>query len=87
MHHILHLVFEIAAFALGFAYYQWLRAKDGDAITEPKRVWIIIGAAAGALLGSRVLGHWNNRNCSRGTGPLCSWPSTTARSSGGSWVA
>ncbi|HQW39918.1 MAG TPA: prolipoprotein diacylglyceryl transferase [Flavobacteriales bacterium] len=56
MHHILHLVFEIAAFALGFAYYQWLRAKDGDVITEPKRVWIIIGAAAGALLGSRVLG-------------------------------
>ena len=56
MHHLLHLVFEIAAFAVGFAYYQWLRAKNGDAITEPKRVWIIIGAAAGALIGSRILG-------------------------------
>jgi prolipoprotein diacylglyceryltransferase len=56
MHHLLHLVFELAAFAVGYTYFQRLRAGQGDPIPEPKRVWIIIGAAAGALLGSRVLG-------------------------------
>lgn len=56
MHQILHLVFEVAAFAVGFAYYQRLRVGHGDAISEGDRLWIIIGAAAGALIGSRVLG-------------------------------
>lgn len=56
MHHLLHLVFELAAFAVGYAYFQRLRVGQGDPIPEAKRVWIIIGAAAGALLGSRVLG-------------------------------
>lgn len=56
MHHLLHLVFELAAFAVGYTYFQRLRMGQGDPIPEPKRVWIIIGAAAGALLGSRVLG-------------------------------
>jgi phosphatidylglycerol:prolipoprotein diacylglycerol transferase len=56
MHQILHLIFEICAFAVGYAYFQRLRAGQGDAIADEKRVWIIIGAAAGALLGSRFLG-------------------------------
>lgn len=56
MHQLLHLLFEVAAFVVGYAYYAKLRAKQGDAIAEDKRVWIIIGAAAGALIGSRVLG-------------------------------
>jgi len=55
MHQILHLIFEIGAFAVGYAYFQRLRAGQGDAIADEKRVWIIIGAAAGALLGSRIL--------------------------------
>lgn len=56
MHQILHLIFEVGAFALGYAYFQRLRAGKGDPIADEKRVWIIIGAAAGALLGSRILG-------------------------------
>lgn len=56
MHQFLHLVFEVAAFALGFAYYQWLRARQGDAIDDPNRLTITVAAAAGALLGSRMLG-------------------------------
>ena len=56
MHQVLHLLFEVAAFAVGFAFYTRLRTRQGDAIAEDKRVWIIIGAAAGALIGSRVLG-------------------------------
>lgn len=41
---------------LGYRYYVRLRGRQGDAIADDRRVWIIIGAAAGALLGSRVLG-------------------------------
>ena len=56
MHQFLHLVFEVAAFAVAFAYYQWLRARQGDAIGDPDRMSITIAAAAGALPGSRLLG-------------------------------
>jgi len=56
MHQLLHLIFEIGAFAVGYFYFQRLRLRQGDTIHEDKRVWIIIGAAAGALLGSRMLG-------------------------------
>lgn len=56
MHQLLHLLFEVAAFAIGYTYYMRLRAGQGDPIAEDKRMWIIIGAAAGALFGSRVLG-------------------------------
>lgn len=56
MHNILHLLFEVAAFVIGFWYFQVLRLRRGDAIEEGRRVWIIVGAAAGALIGSRVLG-------------------------------
>ena len=56
MHQFLHLVFEIGAFAIGYTYFQYLRASQRDLIEENDRVWIIIGAAAGALFGSRMLG-------------------------------
>jgi phosphatidylglycerol:prolipoprotein diacylglycerol transferase len=58
-----HLVFEIAAFFFGFQYYLFLRKRSGDVIPEMHRIWIIVGATAGALIGSRLLGaledpHW-----------------------------
>lgn len=56
MHQLLHLLLEVLAYALGYRYYVWLRSKRGDAISDDRRVWIIIGAAAGALVGSRLLG-------------------------------
>ncbi|MBK8226888.1 MAG: prolipoprotein diacylglyceryl transferase [Flavobacteriales bacterium] len=56
MRHFLHLLFEVGAFAFGYAYFARLRALRGDAVAEEKRVWVIIGAAAGALIGSRLLG-------------------------------
>lgn len=56
MHQLLHLLFEIGAFAVGYAFFERLRVGQGDAIPDQKRVSIIIGAAAGALLGSRILG-------------------------------
>ena len=56
MHQLLHLLFDVAALIVGYENYTWLRNRQGDAIAGDKRVWIIIGAAAGALIGSRVLG-------------------------------
>jgi phosphatidylglycerol---prolipoprotein diacylglyceryl transferase len=52
----LHAVFETAAFFIGFRYFLYLRKKQHDVIPLPNRVWIIIGAIFGALLGSRILG-------------------------------
>ncbi len=55
-----HLVFEVLAFFIGFRYFLYLRKGKTDPIKAPDRVWIIIGATAGALLGSRLLGGLEN---------------------------
>lgn len=55
--HILwHVILEYLAFFIGFRYYVWLRKKQGDVIESEKRLWILIGAIAGALIGSRLVG-------------------------------
>jgi prolipoprotein diacylglyceryltransferase len=53
---LLHAVFEVLAFFIGFRYFLWLRKKQGDVIQTPNRTWIIIGAIFGALIGSRLIG-------------------------------
>ena len=56
-----HLLFELLAFFLGFRYFIYLRSRQEDLISTEDRVWILIGAALGALIGSRLLGameHW-----------------------------
>lgn len=47
---------EPAAFFTGFRYFLYLRKKQGDSISSANRIWIIIGAIFGALLGSRIIG-------------------------------
>ncbi|PJJ60841.1 prolipoprotein diacylglyceryl transferase [Hymenobacter chitinivorans] len=51
-----HLLFEVLAYSLGYRFYQRLRARTHDLISDDHRLWIFVGCAAGALLGSRVLG-------------------------------
>jgi prolipoprotein diacylglyceryltransferase len=51
-----HLVFEMLAYTLGYLLYVWQRKGSSDPISDENRWWIFIGAAAGALLGSHVLG-------------------------------
>ena len=51
-----HLVFEVLAFFFGFRYYIWRKGKTTDTISYDNRWWIVIGAAFGALVGSRLLG-------------------------------
>ncbi|ANH83634.1 diacylglyceryl transferase [Niabella ginsenosidivorans] len=50
------MVTEIAAFFIAFRYYLYLRRKKGDAISGLHRLYILLGATLGALLGSRLLG-------------------------------
>lgn len=52
----LHAVLETLGIFFGFRFFLYLRRKGGDVIAEPARIWIVIGAVFGALLGSRLLG-------------------------------
>src|SRR5437588_2796783 len=52
----LHAVMETLAFFVGFRYFLYLRKKEGDAYTSSSRIWVIIGAIFGALIGSRLIG-------------------------------
>jgi phosphatidylglycerol---prolipoprotein diacylglyceryl transferase len=52
----LHAVLETLAFFTGFRYFLHLRKKKGDLYSSPARIWIIIGAIFGALIGSRLIG-------------------------------
>jgi phosphatidylglycerol---prolipoprotein diacylglyceryl transferase len=64
----LHLIFEILAYSIGYRFYVFLRKKSHDLISDEGRLWIFIGAAAGAFLGSHILGilenpsQWNQLN-------------------------
>jgi phosphatidylglycerol---prolipoprotein diacylglyceryl transferase len=56
----LHAITEIAAFFIGYRYFSYLRKKQGDSIVSENRLWILIGAIFGALLGSRLVGALEN---------------------------
>jgi phosphatidylglycerol:prolipoprotein diacylglycerol transferase len=51
---------ELLAYFAGFRYYLFLKKKKGDLISAENRIWIIIGAVFGALIGSRLLGGLEN---------------------------
>ncbi|WP_400190548.1 prolipoprotein diacylglyceryl transferase family protein [Hymenobacter sp. B81] len=51
-----HLLCEVLAYSLGYRLYAHLRRRTHDRISTEHRLWIFVGAAAGALLGSRLLG-------------------------------
>lgn len=51
-----HLVFETLAFFTGFRYFLYLRKKQGDSFSSSNRLWVIIAAIFGSLIGSRLIG-------------------------------
>src|SRR5882762_7309186 len=55
-----HTVFEPAGLFIGFRYFIFLRKKQQDPIISSNRIWILIGAIFGALLGSRLIGALEN---------------------------
>lgn len=52
----LHEITEFAGIFIAFRYMLYLKRKNGDSIASENRLWVIIGATAGALFGSRILG-------------------------------
>jgi len=48
------------AFAIGYRYFLFLRKKQGDHLSTQNRLWVIIGATFGALIGSRLIGGFEN---------------------------
>jgi len=55
-----HFVCETLAYFLGYRYYAWLRKNTHDLIDNQDRLIIFIGAAAGAFLGSHIIGVLEN---------------------------
>ena len=51
-----HLLFETLSYFLGYRLFAFLRKRQQDRIADTNRVWIIIGAAAGGLVFSRLIG-------------------------------
>jgi len=50
-----HLVFELLAYFAGFRLYLAARRRRGDFLDDPRRWWVVAGAALGAALGARLL--------------------------------
>jgi phosphatidylglycerol---prolipoprotein diacylglyceryl transferase len=57
---LLHAILEPLGIFVGFRYFLFLRKKKGDRIESGQRLWIIIGAIFGALIGSRLVGGFEN---------------------------
>lgn len=56
----IHLVLEYIAFFVAYRYYVFLRRLHSDTISSNNRLSIILGAALGALVGSRFVGILEN---------------------------
>lgn len=55
-----HLILEYLAFFIAFRYYVFLRRSSTDVIRNSNRLSIILGAAIGALIGSRIVAILEN---------------------------
>ncbi len=56
----LHGLLETIGIFIAFRYYLALRKRSGDAISSEHRIWIVIAATLGAVLGARTLGALEN---------------------------
>jgi phosphatidylglycerol:prolipoprotein diacylglycerol transferase len=50
-----HAILEFLAYAVGFRLFLFLRSRWGDAVPERVRLSVVVGAAVGAALGSKLL--------------------------------
>lgn len=56
----IHLILEYLAFFIGFRYYIFIKKNTNDVISTNNRLSIVLGAAIGALIGSRIMGFLEN---------------------------
>ena len=57
---LVHSITELLAYFAGFRYFLFLKKRRSDPISAENRTWIFIGAIFGSLLGSRLLGGFEN---------------------------
>lgn len=50
-----HYIFETLAFIVGVRLYYYYKKGIADPISDENRLWIMLGAMVGALIGSRVI--------------------------------
>lgn len=55
-----HLILEYLAFFAAYRYYVHLKRRTQDPISSDNRLSIVLGAAIGAFLGSRMIGFLEN---------------------------
>jgi phosphatidylglycerol---prolipoprotein diacylglyceryl transferase len=55
-----HLVFELLAYTIGFRYFMALRKKSNDPISLEHRTLLLIAAALGAVIFSRLIGYFES---------------------------
>lgn len=51
----LHALLEVGGSTAGVLLYAWLRAKQGDPVSDRSRLTVLVGAAIGAMIGARLL--------------------------------
>ncbi|WP_192576372.1 prolipoprotein diacylglyceryl transferase [Candidatus Phycosocius bacilliformis] len=51
-----HLIFEMLSYFLGYHYYRYLRARQGDVLDDEGRIGVIVGGILGAAILSKLLG-------------------------------
>lgn len=52
----LHGIIEFASYFIAFRYFLYLRKRHQDVINTNNRIWILIGAILGSVIGSRIIG-------------------------------
>jgi len=57
---LLHGIFEFLAIFIAYRYYLWLKKKRGDTVKKENRVFVVVGAALGAVIVSRIVGALEN---------------------------
>lgn len=55
-----HFIFETLAFIIGVRLYYYIKRNSHDNITDMNRLWIMLGAILGALVGSRLVALFEN---------------------------
>ncbi len=56
----IHAVTEVLSMFIGFRVFLYLRKRSGDFLNDEHRIWVVIAAAFGALVGSRLIGGLEN---------------------------
>jgi prolipoprotein diacylglyceryltransferase len=56
----IHYLFETLAFFTGIRYYYFAKKRIVDPISDTNRLWIMLGAMIGALIGSRLIAVLEN---------------------------